>query len=168
MVIVATRIHWRNVALLCIKEPLQCVACAMDVSQIMLCSCNILSLLHSVTTLCSILLNVCSSLISADKRRELIVSLAVSVVREYDILFDDCSNIFFSHTLSVKYLNNDISLTQWNVLCFVNSHCVQVVDIVLCIIVHRRCTLILLSCHPCLLSGLTILLSKCFKVCASL
>ena len=168
MIIITTGVHLRNCALLCLKEPLQCITSAVDIGQIMLSCCNIIGFLHPITILSCILDDIISRLIGTHEWREFVISLAVSFIREDNILLDNGSNILVGHGLTAEHLNNDIALWQNDILGLIDSHHIQTCDIVLGVIVHRRRVLILLCGHPCLLTSLPILLSYSLKISAGL
>ena len=167
VVVVTTLVHWRNLTLLAIEDPLQSVTGRMDVSNIVSSCSYILQLLYTITILLSILQEILSLRISTYEARELVVSCAVGIVRELNLLLDNCSHILINHSLAVANLEDDITLTQLNLVQCIHRSSIQCVDEGLVVLIHGLSILILLGCHPSLLTCLTILLSDSLEVCTS-
>ena len=116
VVVVTTLIHWRNLTLLGIEDPLQSITGRMDVSNIVSSCSYILQLLYTITILLGILQEVLSLRISTYEARELVISCAIGIVRELNLLLDNCSHILINHSLAVANLEDDITLTQLNLV----------------------------------------------------
>ena len=130
----------------------------------MFCVRHILALLNVITVLLGVLHDVLSCLVGAHESAELVVSSRIGLAREIDVLLHDSSHILVDHILAVKHLNNEATLSEVDLLDLVNTHGVESLNIVLCVLIHRRSRLILACCHPCLLASLTIFLCNNLKV----
>ena len=67
VIVVTTLIHRRHRTLFSLKNPLESLTSRMNVCYIVSSCCNILQILNLITALCSILHNLISSLVGADK-----------------------------------------------------------------------------------------------------
>ena len=164
VVVVTTLIQWRYSTFLSLKQPLQSLTSSVDVCQVVNRCCHILQVLYIVTTLSCVLQDVVSCLVSTYEARELVVSGTIGILREIDALLDNSSGIFLNHCLTIANLEDHITLTQLKFRSSIHSLSIQSIDESLVVLIHSLSILILLSCHPSLLTSLTILLSDCLEV----
>ena len=164
MVVVAALVHLRNITLLCLEDPLQCVACRVDASEIVLGGCYVLALLYCVTVLLGVLHDVFSGLVCAYECAELVVCCRVSLTRELDVLLYDSSHILVNHVSAVKNLDYNAALCKVNLLDFVCRHGVEALNEVLGVVVKRGSRLVLCGGNPVLLTVLSVLLGDGLEV----
>ena len=167
VVVVTTLIHRRNLTLLALEDPLQGITGRMDVGYIVSSCCHIIQVLYTITALGCILQEILRLRISTYIARELVECCTVSIVRELNLLLDDCCHILGYHCLAVANLEDDITLTELKLIVCIDRSCIQGVDECLVVLIHSLSILILLGSHPSLLTSLTILLCKCLEVCTS-
>ena len=140
----------------------------MNANDCVVSACNVLTLQDLIAELLCVLLNILECLVLTDKLAELIVCIIVSVLGEVDRVLYHSNIILGSHSATVCYLHDDVTLCKRQIACLVHTQCIKGAEQRLGIAIKRCATLIHSRGEPYLLSGLTILHSEGVKVCTSL
>ena len=164
MVIIATLVEWRNLTLLSTKEPLKCIMCTLNTTNIMLSSRKVVKRLYTIARLRSILLKFSNRRALSNKLRELIISIAACILREVNRLLDNSCSCLSCESFLVENLQNNITLCERKVLSSIHLTIKQSIDKSTIINTHSWCHLILLTSKPSLLTRLTVTLSESLKV----